>query len=354
MTRFAFVGVIAVVLLVPGAATAQEGKRYALLVGVNEYEHEKLPALKYAVNDAAELGALLEKSGYGVTVLTDETGKKDPKLAPTKANVEKRLKDTLDGAKKGDVVVVALAGHGLQFEGEKDAYFCPSDARPFKDEAKTLVSLGKVYEQLDKSFAGVKVLLVDACRDDPAAGRGSRGVNADFAPKPPSGVASLFSCSAGQRAFEHDDLKHGVFFYHLIEGLSGKAKDADGDVTFGGLATYVQKHVSREVPRLVAGARQSPNLKADLSGESPVLVAAARVAGRRPRGCGRRPPRPMCGRPGRRGRSTSGGRRKRRSISARACSSSACWSRPASSRWGPRRTGSSGRPATTTSAATRY
>src|SRR5262245_51996054 len=83
-------------------AAAQEGARYAVLVGVNGYEHEKLPALKYAVNDATELGVLLEKGGYSVTVLTDETGKKDPKLAPTKANIEAKLKAVLGSAKKGD------------------------------------------------------------------------------------------------------------------------------------------------------------------------------------------------------------------------------------------------------------
>ncbi len=53
------------------------------------------------------------------------------------------------------------------------------------------------------------------------------GSLADAAPKPPGGVAALFSCSAGQRAFEHESLKHGVFFHHVLEGLGGKAKDED-------------------------------------------------------------------------------------------------------------------------------
>src|SRR5213078_2615703 len=112
------------------------------------------------------------------------------------------------------------------FEGHKDAYFCPQDARPFPDQADSLVSLGKVYEELDRGFAGVKVLLVDACRDDPEAGRGSRGIDADSAPPPPRGVAALFSCSAGERAFELAQYKHGVFFYHLLDALKGKAKNS--------------------------------------------------------------------------------------------------------------------------------
>lgn len=254
----------------PSAARAQEGKRYALVVGVNEYEHEKLKALEYAVNDAAELGAILEKSGYLVTELTDTAGKKDPKLAPTKANIEKHLRAVLGGAKKGDLVLVALAGHGLQFEGDRDAYFCPSDAKPLKSKADSLVSLKGVYEELDGSFAGMKVLLVDACRDDPSR---SRGVGADTAPRPPQGVAALFSCKAGQRAFESAKYKHGIFFHHVLAGLRGEAADKRGRVTFAGLAAHVGQEVPNDVSVLVGnGAVQTPNLKAEYASE-PVLVA---------------------------------------------------------------------------------
>ena len=273
MTRLALAGVLAIALLAPATAPAQEGKRYAVLVGVNEYDHDKLAPLKYAVNDAAEVGALLEKAGYAVTVLTDDTGKADAKLVPTKANIEGRLKAVLGGCKRGDLVLVAFAGHGLQFEGDKDAYFCPADAKPFKKSADTLVSLKAVYEALDESGAGMKVLLVDACRDDPAAGRG--GIGADNAPRPPQGVAAIFSCKAGQRAFEHESLKHGVFFHHVLTGLSGEAADKKGRITFASLAAHVGQEVPGDVARLVkGGAVQTPNLKAEYSSE-PVLVTKA-------------------------------------------------------------------------------
>jgi sulfatase modifying factor 1 len=248
------------------------GQKYAVLVGINHYQHDRLRDLQYAEADATELADVLKAAGYTVTLLTGSA--KDADKQPTKANVEKHLHEALRLCRKGDTALVAFAGHGLQFDGQADAFFCPLDARPFKDEADSLVSLGKVYQELDKSFAGMKVLLVDACRDDPDAGRGSRGgVNADTAPRPPQGVAALFSCRAGERAFEDDRLKHGVFFHHVLQGLKGQAKDADGEVTFTGLAGYVMRRVSRDVPTLIGGgARQSPNLKADYSTE-PVLLA---------------------------------------------------------------------------------
>ena len=132
----------------------------------------------------------------------DSAGKTNPALAPTKANIEKQLADVLTRCKdRHDMVVVAFAGHGLQFEDQKDAFFCPYDAKPFADETKTMVSMGQVYNDLDRSFAGVKVMLVDACRNDPKLGKGARsGIDADNAPAPPRGSGVLFSCSKGQVA----------------------------------------------------------------------------------------------------------------------------------------------------------
>ncbi len=276
MVRFALLCVPALVLCLPPFASAQEGKRYAVLVGVNAYEHDKLETLKYAVNDATELAGVLQQAGYTITLLTDDTGKKDPKFAPTKANIERALKAVGDGAKKGDLVLVGLAGHGVQFESDKDAYFCPSDAKPLKTKSDTLLPLSKVYEELDGCFAGMKVLLVDACRNDPTAGR---GVGADTAPRPPQGVAAIFSCKAGQRAFEVEKYKHGVFFHHVLTGLRGEAADKKGRVTFAGLAAHVGAEVPNDVTTLIGGgAVQTPNLKAEYTNE-PVLLTRVAAAG---------------------------------------------------------------------------
>src|SRR6185369_14675574 len=80
--------------------------------------------------------------------------------------------------------------------------------------------------------------------------------------------------SAGERAFESDKYRHGVFFFHLLEGLRGKAKDSEGDVSWDMLAAYVRKQVSRDVPKLIGdGARQSPTLSAgEMAGAPPVLI----------------------------------------------------------------------------------
>jgi len=260
-------------LLVSGESPGQENpspKLRALLVGINDYAHPNLrqpTPLKYAVNDVTDLAAVLKKFGYEVVELSDATGRQNAKLAPTKTNIERELSAMSGRCQAGDTFLVALAGHGVQFG--TNAYFCPRDARPFEADAETMVSVSKLYEQLERSFAGTKLVLVDACRNDPTPGRGRGGIDADGAP-PPQGVGVLFSCGRGQRAYEDDELKDGVFFHDVLEGLQGQARDSDGSITFEGLSLYVRKSVPGRVRQLLPGVEQIPNLKADLSG-IPVL-----------------------------------------------------------------------------------
>ncbi len=239
--------------------------KYAVLVGVTEYDHPRFKSLNFAENDVVELGQKLRSGGFRVIMLTQSAGTKDARLKPSRANILRELDSVLNAATKHDMVLVALSGHGLQPSGSKENFFCPADARP--QDLDTLIGMAALYDRLDRSAAEVKLLLADACRDDPVAGKGITTV-----PLPPPGVGVLLSCSPGEQAYEHKSLKHGVFFHFLLEGLNGRGND-DGEITFGQLAEYVQRKVARTVPKLIGdGATQSPNLVVNISGPSPVLL----------------------------------------------------------------------------------
>src|SRR5436190_1679597 len=128
-----------VLAVTPPAAAA--GKKYAVLVGVQRYDHGKLEPLEFTENDVTKLAGLLGPAGYQVTLLTDTTGAKDATLAPTRDNIQKQLKSVLNQTKRDDLVLVAFAGHGLQFEAKQTAYFCPRDARPAAVGDNKLISL---------------------------------------------------------------------------------------------------------------------------------------------------------------------------------------------------------------------
>ncbi|MFO0810810.1 MAG: SUMF1/EgtB/PvdO family nonheme iron enzyme [Gemmataceae bacterium] len=253
-----------VVLLLTGAVLAQPpgGKKYALLVGVNRYDDPAFRSLEFAVNDVTATAALLKAQGYSVVLLTEAEGKRNSGRMPTGANVRARVAELLKGTAKGDLVLIGLAGHGLQFDDTDDAFFCPRDARPDPTRTDTLISLATLYRQLnDDSRADAKLLLVDACRNDPLASR-SAGVEATKLPRPPRNVSALFSCKAGERAYETETHKHGVFFKHVLDGLAGKAADSDDEVTWAGLVNYVSKRVPADPAIKGVGRKQTPTLNA--------------------------------------------------------------------------------------------
>jgi uncharacterized caspase-like protein len=233
----------------PAQAQAARGKKYALLVGVKKYNHARLPDLYFTENDVTELAKLLRPAGYEVTLLTDSQGQK-----PTAANIKAALAKLMKDRGKGDTVLVALAGHGLQVKvkDRDESFFCPSDAR--LNDVSRLVSINRLLADFADCGASVKLLLVDASRTGHDA-RGARPFDVNLVPRPPRGFAALFSCSSGQHSFESEKLGkgHGVFFFHVLEALRGKAKDKDGEVDWASLSRYVTRAVSRQVPVLIGG-----------------------------------------------------------------------------------------------------
>jgi hypothetical protein len=264
----------------PGRTQPERGRKFVLLVGVRKYESGKFNELRFTENDVEALARILGGRGgfTSVRVLSTSRGQKQEKDAPTASNFHREMKELLAKKKGTDTILVALAGHGIQVsvKGKDESFFCPADAQ--LNDKSTLISLGTLFTDLDECGAGVKLLLVDACRNDPAAGR---NVDIDTLPRLPRGSAALFSCKSGERAFESDKLGggHGVFFHHVIEGLKGEAKNKRGEVTWGQLAEYVTEAVSDEVPKLIGGgARQTPELKVNLTGKSPVLIGPESVS----------------------------------------------------------------------------
>ncbi|MFO0809933.1 MAG: SUMF1/EgtB/PvdO family nonheme iron enzyme [Gemmataceae bacterium] len=276
-TRIAF----ALVLAVASAGVAEPPRRFALVAGVQKYDGTEFASLRFAENDAVKLATLLRDDAKfdQVVLLSDKEAfaKENEALFPTAPNIRQQLDALLKLVGPADTLLVAFAGHGVQLQKPAGMFFCPKKADLTKPD--TLVALDSVYRTLQAKPAGFRLLLVDACRNDPLTSRAKtvdnlQSLTRPEVPKPPGGVAALFSCSAGERAFEDEESKHGFFFRSVLDGLSGKAADAAGNVNLLSLATYVQ----REVPLAVQRRFQNPNSvqKPELffEGQSPVLMRA--------------------------------------------------------------------------------
>ncbi len=263
-------GLLTVVMARDSEALAQsvrKPERWAILIGVDDYV--ELKDLNYCGADQKALHARLQAAGFPedhLFLLHDKAT--ENRIKPFKANIEKQLKLLLSLVEKDDLVVIGFSGHGIQIE--KTAYLCPADANIEKPES--LLSLPDIYEQLEKSPAALRLMIVDACRDDPRP-RGKRSaasieeLNEFSKAKPPRGILWLGSCGPGQQSQEDDDLKHGVFMHYLLEGWGGKAdKNRDGQVSLGELSTFASVETKNHVARKF-GDFQSPYLKGEYEQE---------------------------------------------------------------------------------------
>jgi formylglycine-generating enzyme required for sulfatase activity len=266
--------ILGVSLAAPFARAQEAGKKLALLVGIEKYPSGSgFSSLPFPQRDVDALARVLIDSGYRpehVRVMTVEHGaKNDPRFLPIGQNILQEFRLLAGDRKAQDSVLIALVGHGLTRkvrvkdgngnEVEKSAgFFCPMNA-DIRD-TKSMISLDELYGELEQCKAGVKVMLVDACRDNPT--EGNTAVIPFAPPAVPASVAALFSCSDGEVAWEEADLGggHGVFFHFVIEGLKGAADgNKDGAVSLLELTEYTQD----KVPDFVSnrrGRRQMPVL----------------------------------------------------------------------------------------------
>jgi tetratricopeptide (TPR) repeat protein len=258
----------------PAKESRAKSRSYAFLVAAQDYDGEEFRPLEYTRRDLEEFRQVLAASGFPADNIVFLHDKQKYRYLPLAENVRKELGLLLGRVEEGDTLVVAFSGHGVQLkpQGAKEAapYFCPVDAK--LREGKNLVGLDDLYRQLEGCRASRKLLLVDACRDEPL-GKGERGLPQVSLKNltgqklaVPKGMAALFSCSAGERSFEQEELRHGVFFYHVIKGWRGAAADKDGKVTLEGLTAYAKRETKKYVSRK-RRTLQRPYLRTSLEDE---------------------------------------------------------------------------------------
>jgi tetratricopeptide (TPR) repeat protein len=262
---------LGLVVLVAGLGVGPaRAEKYALLVGVRQYTGQGLHALSWTEADMVDLADALKGCGYrpeNIVLMTQRVGAaRGQRYQPVSGNIRRELRLLLRDRKPGDTVLVAFSGHGLQLTASNRFYFCPADTT--LSNVRTLVSLQEVYRELERCPASLKIMMADACRNDPFEAAKSRAVGSvprPTAPQPqavpaPTGVAAFFACSKGQEAYEYNSLKNGVFFHFVIEGLRGAAAvPGTREVTLPSLRAYVVRKV-RAYVRRTEHKEQTPEL----------------------------------------------------------------------------------------------
>jgi hypothetical protein len=149
---------IVATLVLAAAPTAHAEKRLALVIGQSAYR--AVPGLPNPGNDARKMTELLGTAGFDVTAASDLTQNQlRESVGDFAAKISATGPDT--------VALLFYAGHGVQIDGEN--YLVPVDVDPKRDTDIPLqaVRLNDVMNTLGGLPTRLRIVLLDACRNNP-------------------------------------------------------------------------------------------------------------------------------------------------------------------------------------------
>jgi Caspase domain len=232
------------------AGAAEADKRVALVIGNSAYQHSA--TLDNPSNDAADLAKTLTRLGFEVILEKDLD----------KRGMEQAFSRFARLAQDADLAMFYYAGHAMQYGGNN--YLVPVDAA-LQDEFSVEFEMARVSDVLNslERARGVKILVLDACRNNPLADQLARHAsNRDaFASRGlariehPSGMLIAYATQAGQVA-EDGRGRNSPFTTALIKRLAEPGVEI----------AQIFRRVAFDVNAQTQG-RQLPDLSMSLLGE---------------------------------------------------------------------------------------
>jgi hypothetical protein len=208
--------------------------RVALVIGNAAYKN--IPALGNSTNDAKSMAAVLRKLGFSVVEVVD--GSKD-QMSKAIDQMQIQLKG------KQAVGMLYYAGHGLQLDWHN--YMVPVDAKlnQASDVPKQTIDIENVIDMFKRSTTRMNIIVLDACRDNPFAGKASGKGLAQL--DAPPGTYLAFATSPGNVAEDGDEASgNGLFTHFLLKELQRPARIED---VFKRVRLQVrQKSQGRQIP----------------------------------------------------------------------------------------------------------
>ncbi len=247
----------------------------ALCIGINNYPGTAND-LSGCVNDAHDWAALLSKKGFTVNTLLD--------AAATKAAMVSAIDAMIEGAAKGDSLIITYSGHGTwvpDSSGDepdgRDEALCPHDLT-----SKGALLDDEIHALFARRAAGVRIVLIsDSCH----SGSVSRGSEEDVDPgvprirfmppevwmskkdRPPAALRSAttrsgFSRSGGDlllagcldTEYSYDTSfngrANGAFTYYALKALADIKPTASYEKWFKAIRTYLPSTRLPQTPQI--------------------------------------------------------------------------------------------------------
>ena len=187
-------------------------ERMALVIGNSNYLN--IGKLQNTKNDAADIQRNLSQIGFKTRLVLDAD----------EVALRRAIKSFASESIDSKIALVYYAGHGAQINGEN--YLLPTDLEVPKREADIQLSAIKVDDVVNSLKSSVKIIFLDACRDNPALnkslskGRGSFRGGLAAAKSSSDDLGSLFiayATDSGNVALDGEGQKNSPFTKALLK-----------------------------------------------------------------------------------------------------------------------------------------
>lgn len=223
-------------------------------VAIETYQISKVPTVVFAENDAT----MFVKAWAEVAPVTESKTLLSAKA--TKTTILSAFKSFLADVESDDTVVFFYAGHGHRVG---DTNYITAHDLQLGDIVATSIALEQVLDMLRKCKSGKTLLFLDSCHSGMPTGDGMRSITSEFTAeelkefcKDSKFHVGFASCAVDEYSWPSTALQHGIWTYHVIQAISGKAPKAlekGHFVTGASLRDYLAVEVPRELRRTRTG-----------------------------------------------------------------------------------------------------
>ena len=182
-----------------------EEQRTALIIGNANYINSPL---NNPVNDASGMANVLKKLGFDVILLKNADL---PKIEDALTEFNRQLRS-------GGLGLFYYAGHGIQYEGENYLLPVDFDADRPQDLRYKAMPVGRVLGAMEDAANGVNIILLDACRNNPYAGKYRSATRGLAVVQSVQGSLIAYATEPGGVAVDGDG-QNGIYTKHLMEQI---------------------------------------------------------------------------------------------------------------------------------------
>src|SRR5687767_8361235 len=226
--------------------------KYALIIGSNKYDDQKLAQLKTPAADSQALAKILDDKAIGSF---DEV---TPLINQTETRVRRAISAFLTNKKPDDLVLLYFSGHGI-LDDRGRLYLALKDTQ-VKILKATSIPSSFIADEMDSCRSKRQILILDCCHSG-AFERGTKGEQKAITETTFEGSGFgrvvLTASNSTQYAMEGDQVikqtELSLFTHFLLEGLKTGEADVknDGHISLDEWYDYTYARVISETPKQV-------------------------------------------------------------------------------------------------------